>query len=224
MGRCFLLGPILAGNLGSWHCVSWFIAQNVKRIKGGGTCRLQSLGQAQVKAQVVVVGGTVSIWGPKAEGTRVTVHVRPRLGKGVLESTGLSGTSTFERISDQLYGALLCSGAEGGSVVSGSISSWMGLVWALQSPPHACHHQEGSAPRSGFQVSRSQWEGCRRPRPFPFPLVSPPPSPKDQLKGQTGKRCLFLSLLERLPIRLPHCAGQNSPVALCLFVYSALVH
>lgn len=150
-------------------------------------CRLQSPGRGYVKAQVMVVGGTVSIWDPKAEGTRVTGHARPRLGTGVLESTGLSGTSAFERISDQLYGALLCSGAEGGSEVSGSMSSWMGLAWALQTPPHACHHQEGSALRSGFQVSRSQWEGCQRPRPFPFPLVSPLPLAKDQLQGQTGR-------------------------------------
>ena len=65
-------------------------------------------GAGHAKAQVMVAGGTVSIWDPKAEGTG---HVRPRLGTGVLESTGLSGTSAFERMSDQLYGALLCSRA-----------------------------------------------------------------------------------------------------------------
>lgn len=150
-------------------------------------------GAGHAKAQVMVAGGTVSIWGPEAEGTRVTGHVRPRPGTGVLESTGLSVTSAFERMSDQLYGALLCSGAGRGSAVSGSMSSSMGLAWALQTPPHACHHQKGSALRSGFQVSRSQWEGCQRPRPFPFPLVSPLPLAKISFKGrQGGDVCSFL--------------------------------
>ena len=116
-------------------------------------------------------------------------------------------------------GALRCSRAEGGSAVFRSISSWKGLGWPLQSPsPPACPHQEGSAPRSGFQASRNQWGECRRPRPFRFPSCLLPLPQQIRFGGQTGRQCLFLSVLERLTISLPHYARQNSPAALCLCI------
>lgn len=50
------------------------------RIKGDCTGGLQSTGLAHVKAQVLVVKGTMSIWDPKAQGARVT---RPASARSV---------------------------------------------------------------------------------------------------------------------------------------------
>lgn len=176
----------MAGNLGSWHCVSWFIAQNVKRIKEGGTCRLQSLGRAHVKAQVVVVGGTVSIWGPKAEGTRVTGHVRPWLGKGVLASTGLSGAFTFERISDQLYGALLCRGQREGQWFLDLYPPGWGWREPSRALPMPAIIKKAQLPGRDSRSQGASGKDVGDPGPSHFPLCLLPHPQKISLKGRQG--------------------------------------